>query len=115
MSAGVHTIKSGGQNLHDYRFPDGLKYENLVLTRGMPLFSPVRDQFEDVMEAYKFTLSSVFVILQDESGLPVSAWQFEDAWPVKWSFSDLDASQSTPIVEHLEFAYERFSKLRLPD
>jgi phage tail-like protein len=111
MHTNVHSFKSGGQNLYEHRFPDGVKYENLILTRGMPLYSPLRSDFDKAMQAYKFSLASVYVFLQDESSLPVAAWQFEKAWPVKWSFSDLDASQSNPVIEHLEFAYERFNKL----
>jgi phage tail-like protein len=107
----VQSIKSGGNNLYEHRFPDGIKYENLVLTRGMPLISFLRDDFRDMMQSYKFSLSSVFVMLQDESGLPAAAWHFEKAWPVKWAFSDLDASQSNPVIETLEFAYERFHKM----
>lgn len=111
MSAGVHTVKSGGQNLYDQRFPDGVKYENLILTRGMPLFSPLRTTFENAMWTYKFKTSNVFVMLLDESSIPTAAWHFENAWPVKWSFSELDASQSGPVIESMELAFDRFVKL----
>jgi phage tail-like protein len=111
MSTGVHTIKSGGQNLFDYRFPDGVKYENLVLTRGMPMFSPLRFTLEEAFESYEFSAATVFIFLQGESGLPLAGWQFENAFPVKWSFSDLDASQGSPVVETMELAYERFTKI----
>ncbi len=112
QSVKVKTIPSGGHNLYDYRIPDGsIQYGNLVLTRGMPIVSFVRSTFEDAMVNYQFDRTSVFVLLQDEGGLPMAAWQFENAWPVKWSFSDLDASQSSPVVETLELAYDRFAKL----
>lgn len=111
VSAGVHTVKGGGHSLYDYRYPDGIKYDNLVLTRGMPLFSPLRSKIENAMVSYQHTAATVFVFLQDESGLPVAAWQFENCWPVKWSFSDLDAGQSSPVMETLELAYDRFTKL----
>lgn len=111
VSTGVYTVKAGGQNLFDYRYPDGMKYENLVLTRGMPVVSFLRDPFSDMMDSYKFSKSLVMVFLHDEMGLPMAAWKFENAWPVKWSFSDLDASSGTPVIETMELAYERFSKL----
>lgn len=111
----VHTevkeIPSGGQNQYRPRFPDGIKYDNLVLTRGMPFLSPLRISFESALNAFSFSACTAFVILHGESGLPTATWMFENAWPVKWSFSDLDATQSSPVIETMELAYERFSKM----
>lgn len=111
VSADVKSIPSGGQNRFEQRVPNGIKYGNLVLSRGMPVMSPLRFTVELALNGYQFLGCTAFVMLLDESGLPMATWLFEKAFPVKWSFSDLDASQGSPVIETLELAYERFSKL----
>jgi phage tail-like protein len=111
VSAELKHVDSGGENNENYWSQGAAKYQNLVLSRGMPLFSPLRGKLEASLTSAKHFTATVFVFLQDESGLPVAAWQFENARPVKWQFSDLDASQGGAVIETIELAYERFTKL----
>ena len=72
LEAEVETdsISEGGQNLYTQRLPRGVKYGNLVLTRGMVVGSPLNLEFNATLSLFKFVTSNVMVTLHD--GVPVS-------------------------------------------
>ena len=47
----------------------------------------------------------------NEAHVPLMAWHLEGAWPVKWSISDLNASNNAFVVESLQLSYRRFRRL----
>lgn len=115
LSATVKTtrITEGGQNLYTQQLPDGVEYGNLILERGMVVGSPLNMEFNAAMTLFKFSPSNVMVTLFDEAKTPITAWFFTNAYPVKWTTSDLDASQKSLIVDTMELAYARMQILRI--
>ncbi len=117
----LETINEGGQNLHAHRLPGKVNYNNLVLERGYstsPIPSPVNFEFNEVFTNFKFHPSDVIVTLFGEIGgipatVPIGAWLFMKAYPVKWSVSDLDAQANSVLVDTMELAYTRFQILRI--
>ncbi|MCB9230936.1 MAG: phage tail protein [Bacteroidia bacterium] len=107
------TVEEGGQNLYSHRLPKKVQYDNLVLERGMVIGSPLNIEFNVAMSLLKFAPSNVLVSLLDESGLPLAAWLFFKAYPVKWSVSDLNAGENSVMVDTMELAYTRFQSLRV--
>lgn len=106
-------ITEGGQNLYTQHVPTGIKYENLILERGMLVGSPLNIEFNVAMTTFKFAASNVLVTLFDESGIPVSGWLFIRAFPVKWQTSDLDASSKGVLIDTLELSYSRMQIMRI--
>jgi hypothetical protein len=45
------------------------------------------------------------IVMYSAPGTPVQRWTFEDAWPSKWEFGELDASKNEVAVETLEIAH----------
>ena len=115
ITATVETepITEGGENLFTHRLPKGVKYDNLVLERGMVIGSPLNIEFNTVMTLFKFAPSNVLVSLLDKQSLPISNWLFLKAYPVKWSVSDLDANSNAVVIDTMELAYTRFQSLRI--
>jgi phage tail-like protein len=107
------TVKEGGQNLYTHRLPDRIDYQNLVLERGMVVGSLLNVEFNAVMSLFKFYPSNVIVTLFDEEKMPVSGWLFIKAYPVKWSTSDLNAKESSVLIDTMELAYTRMQILRI--
>jgi phage tail-like protein len=107
------TVSEGGQNLYSHRLPRRISYQNLVLERGFVIGSPLNVEFNAAMSLFKFLPSNVMVSLLDESGLPISAWLFLKAYPVKWATSDLNASDEKLVIDTLELAYTRMQALRI--
>jgi len=65
------------------------------------------------MTLFKFAPSNVLVTLFDESSIPVSAWLFIKAFPVKWATSDLDATSKNVLIDTLELSYSRMQIMRI--
>ncbi len=103
----------GGQNLYTQKLPKSISYGNLVLERGMVVGSPLNVEFNVAMSTFQFMTSNVLVTLFNEGGVPVSAWLFLKAFPVKWSTSDLDAEAKTLVIDTLELAYARMQAVRI--
>ena len=115
LSAEVTTesLTEGGQNLFVHRMPKRMSYNNLVLERGMVNLSPLSIEFNLSMNLFKFYTSNVLIMLFGESGIPRSAWLLLKAYPVKWSYSDLDAQSNTVLMDKMELAYTRCETFRL--
>lgn len=107
------TVNEGGQNLYTHRLPDKIDYGNLTLERGMVVGSPLNLEFNATMSLFKFYPSNVLVTLFSESKIPVAGWLFLKTYPVKWSTSDLDASDKAIVIDTLELAYTRMQILRV--
>lgn len=107
------TLPEGGQNLYTQRLPTGVDYGNLILERGMVIGSPLTLDFNTAMSLFEFAPANVLVTLFNEESIPVSAWMFIRAYPVKWATSDLDASEKAIVIDTLELAYSRMQIVRI--
>ena len=115
LSSEIETVtyKEGGENLFTHRLPDRVSYNNLVLERGLMIGSPLSLGFNAAMSTMKFYPGNVLVALLNDQSLPVAAWLFWKAYPVKWSVSDLDADANAVAIETMELAYTRFQVMRI--
>ena len=109
----VVPVAEGGQNLHTHRLPKRIAYQNLVLERGFVIGSPLNIEFNAAMSLFKFVPSNVMVTLLSEDGVPISAWLFLKAYPVKWATSDLNANEERLVIDTLELAYTSMQALRI--
>lgn len=107
------TIEEGGQNLYSQKVPQKIQHDNLVLERGIVTPSPLSIEFNIAMSRFAFRPSTVLVNLLDNTRIPIASWLFINAYPVKWSISDLDANQNTVVIETMELAYQRVQSIRL--
>lgn len=105
-------IKVGGQN-NPENLPTKVKYDNLVLQRGLVVGSPLVIEFNDAMYKFKFSPANVLVTLLDNTRIPIAGWLFRRAYPVKWSVSDLDAEANSVVIEHIELTYESMQIMRI--
>lgn len=107
------TITEGGQNLYAHRLPTSIKYNNLVLERGLALVSPLTLEFNVTLSQFRFLPSNVIITLFDAIGVPLTGWLFMKAYPVRWSASSLDAEANAVSIETMELAYTRFQTIKL--
>lgn len=113
MTVETESVAEGGQNLYTQQLPRSVSHGNLVLERGMVVGSPLNIEFNASLSTFKFVTSNVLVTLLSEDGLPMAAWLFMKAWPVKWSTSDLDATTPGLVIDTMELAYARMQVLRV--
>ena len=54
----------------------------------------------------RLELKNIVVKLLDPKGNELMSWEIEGAYPVKWSISNLNATENNVAVETIEFAYQ---------
>ena len=115
LSTRVETepMNNGGKNIITKRLPKRLTYDNLVLERGFVVGSPLNLQLNDVMNEFKFFRSDVLVTLFNEDAIPISAWMFKEAFPVRWATADLNAQEDRILIDTLELSFTRMLTVRL--
>jgi phage tail-like protein len=109
----TESLREGGQNTYTQKLPTGIRQGNLILERGMVVGSPLNIEFNASLSLFKFITSNVLVTLLSEDKAPLAAWLFMKAWPVKWSTSDLSATEPTLVIDTMELAYTRMQILRI--
>ena len=110
-------LRDGGENRFEYKLPKRVKYPNLVLKRGMITnkvltnwITSALDGFYQALPVTSFKPADILITLMDEAGNPVAVWNVVQAYPVKWSMSDLKATENTVVVETIELAYQYFER-----
>jgi phage tail-like protein len=106
-------VMEGGQNFYTQALPKKIKYDNLVLQRGLVLGSPLGIEFNAAMSLFKFSPSNVLVTLLDNTRIPMAGWLFMKAYPVKWSVSDLDADANSVVIETMELTFQDLQVIRI--
>ncbi|MFK8006924.1 MAG: phage tail protein [Saprospiraceae bacterium] len=114
----VEEVGCGGENRFKYRLPGVVKYNNLVLKRGLipkdsKLSKWVVDTIKPGMVSAIETKNIRVSLLNktgDENSEILISWDFRNAYPVKWSVSDFKAMESELAIETLEFSYDYFEK-----
>ncbi|MEZ5875579.1 MAG: phage tail protein [Hyphomicrobiales bacterium] len=104
----VEPYREGGVNDHERQLIIKTTQANLVLKRGL-LDTWFWDWHEDVVrgEIERRTLS---VILLDEAGEEAWRWICADAFPVKWSGTELDATANAVAVESVELVHHGLTR-----
>jgi phage tail-like protein len=103
-------LQEGGENRFSHRLPGKTKYSNLVLKRGVLTGSKLVKWFTDAIDALEVSPADVKVTLLNENHEPLMGWSFVKAYPVKWQFSDLKATENSIVVETVELVYQFFRR-----
>ena len=92
----------GSQSL---KLPGRIRYPNVSLRRGLTTSPDLWNWWETVRDG-TLQRRTVLIELLDDSGQTVLRWSLQEAWPVKWELSELDASKNEIAIETLEIAHE---------
>jgi phage tail-like protein len=116
ISADIDTeeVVCGGENRFKFKLPVATKYGNLTLKRGFVTSkSDLAKWCNDTMSnGFDKPLSTKTITVQllNAQGNILVSWDFINAYPVKWGVSEFKSTESTYVVESLEFAYNYFTK-----
>ncbi len=104
----IESYREGGVNEYEHKLLTQVTYPVVVFERGLAL----DDLWKWAQAAADgdVTRRNIRVRLQDEGDHRAWGWQIEQALPVKWSSSDLDANASQVIMETLELAHHGLRK-----
>ncbi len=109
VSLETEVIKEGGENRFVHTVPVRSKYTDLVLKRGVLVDSGVIRWCRKAIEQFEVEPTVVLVHLLNESHEPLVEWRLFHAWPKKWSVAEMNASQSSVLVETIELNYNFFN------
>jgi phage tail-like protein len=97
------SYREGGNVEYEHKLITQVSFPVLVLERGLAL----DDLWTWAAAAADGDVQrkTIRIRLQDEANDKAWAWQVENAIPVKWTATDLDAQTSTVVMESLELAH----------
>lgn len=101
-------VEEGGQNRFVHKLPKRTSYDNLVLKRGMIKGSKLLEWCRKAIEELRFEPRNILVSLLNEEHQELCSWNVVHAYPVKWSFTGLNAESGELLIETLEFNYQYF-------
>jgi phage tail-like protein len=106
----VQDYREGGLNEFIHKRAGPAKYpSNLVLKRGMNVVRELWDWYWDVTQG-RIERKNLSVVLMDSTGEEQRRWNFEQAYPVKWTGPNLRANANELAVESLEFVHKGLAK-----
>ena len=112
----TETVSEGGENRFSYKFPKRMKFPNLVLKRGLLKGTALMNWFKSAINTYftvvvyDFKPADIIITLMNDAGEPTAIWSVVQAYPLKWSVSDLRAADNSIVVESIELAYQYFER-----
>lgn len=109
-SIDVIEYREGDMVTTPLKIPGLKKYGNITLKQGLA----------DSMELYNWIMEgingavqrkTITITLLDEEEAPAASWQVINAWPVKYTAPDFNATASEIAIESLEIAHEGLTRV----
>jgi phage tail-like protein len=111
----VHDYREGGQNQYVHKFVGPTKYStNLTLKHGVTdldfLWSWYNDVSQSIENGEPVERRNGSIFLLDRHRIPAMWWNFEQAYPVKWTGPELNASSNAVAAESVELVHKGIIK-----
>jgi len=107
-------VQEGGQNGFVHKLPGRMSWPNIVLKRGITqtdsliqwLTKSSGEQFAVNNNSLKRSTAAITLI--GPAGKRLRAWEFEGAFPVKWSGPNFSVTSNEIAMEELEICHHGF-------
>lgn len=107
-------VQEGGQNSFVHKLPGRMTWPNIVLKRGVTqtdsllawLNKSSGEQF--AANGNKLARSTAAVTLVGPAGDRLRSWEFDGAFPVKWTGPNFAVSSTDMAIEELEITHHGF-------
>ncbi len=114
VTVGVDDVEEGGENSYVHKLPGRMTWPNVTLKRGITqndglltwLNKSSGEQF--AASGNKLARSTAAITLVGPSGKRLRAWEFDGAFPVKWTGPNFAVSSTDMAVEELEITHHGF-------
>jgi phage tail-like protein len=109
LSMTPQKIEEGGQNNYAHRLPARVEVGTVKLKYGLCRSSDMLLWYMMLMKGDVLNNThNMIVMMHDALGLPLAAYLFKDAYPIRWTGPSLKASESAVAIEEIEFAFSSF-------
>ncbi len=109
-SIDVVEYREGDMVQTPYKIPGLKKYGNITLKKGLTdslvMYEWLITGVDGPVDRKTITITSL-----DESEQPVASWQVINAWPVKYTAPDFNATSSEVAIETVEIAHEGMTRV----
>lgn len=109
VETGTEEVAEGGENRFIQKYPTRARYPELVLKRGLLLNSEITNWIRECIEDFRIQPKNIDIKLLNEQHQPILTWHLVNAYPTKWSVSDLNASNNALSIETLQLFYQYFT------
>jgi|SRR5450830_136196 phage tail-like protein len=112
----TEAVSEGGENRFIHQLPKQVKHGNLELKRGIarrtsPLVAWCKATLEGEF-ASPIQRRIIVVKLNGSVGGVLRAWQFNDAYPVKWSVDAFSSTKNEAAIEQMAFVYSYSQRIQ---
>lgn len=90
--------------------PGTTKYTEITLKRTLSADKKLWDWIKSIRDGKPDFRTKGAVVLYDIAGTEKGRWTFENAWPSKWSASDLDVGTDDPMQEEVTLQVEMLKR-----
>lgn len=104
----IEPYREGGVNHYEHQLVTLTTYPPLTLKRGLVDFE-LWDWHQEVINGV-IERQTISVILLDEQGQEAWRWICADAFPVKWTGADLDATGNAIATESVTFVHHGLTR-----
>ena len=101
--------REGGLNDYAHRFAGPTRYPPLILRHGLTQMDGLWNWHQDVIQG-KISRKSGTIYLLDKMRIPVIYWNFNEAFPVKYTGPDFRADTASVAFEAVELAHRGLSR-----
>jgi phage tail-like protein len=105
----TEAVPEGGENRFVHQLPKAVKNPKLTLKRGVAgLDSPLVSWCRAVLEGglvNPIVPKVLHVFLLDGAGVPLRAWSFANAYPVRWEVEAFNSTKNEVALEKIELSY----------
>ncbi len=95
------------------KIPGGAKTENIILRRGMTSSMTFWKWFEAVESGqWAKQLRNGSLVIYDQAGQEQARFDFQNAWPLRYTAADVNAQSTDLEIEELEIAVDTFIRVK---
>ena len=109
-SIDVMEYREGDMVQTPMKMPGLKKYGHITLRKGLADTTVLYDWITAGIEG-EVERKTLTITLLDQTESPVASWQIINAWPVKYTGPDFNATSSEVAIETLEVAHEGMTRV----
>jgi phage tail-like protein len=119
VSVETEDIQEGGQNSFVHKLPGRMTWPNITLKRGVTRSDNLIEWLNDssgeqfAANGNKVVRKTAAITLLGPAGARLRSWDFDGAFPVKWTGPSFSAATADAAVESLEITQNGF-RARVP-
>lgn len=105
----VRTVREGGVNDKEYKLSGQITYTDLTLDSGLTALDPMWLWYQSTLKG-QIKRKNGSVYLLDNRGIPITWWNFFNAWPVEWQGPAFDSSQTLVASQRFILTHEGITR-----